>query len=445
MSVNVPQPVTGASERRPPNHEYRRVAAIGLTIIAVTFGVFGLWAALAPLSSAVVAPGVLAVESNRQTVQHLEGGIVRKIRVRDGDRVQAGQTLFELDRVQSEASFRITKNQLYTALARRDRLIAERDSRPTVAFSSDLLAQRLDPDVSQALADETRQFAERRATVQGQIAVLNTRIAEFRVEIEGINTERASMTDQVAFLDEEIAGLQSLFKQDLVPKPRLLAVQRERSQLQGQIGRSLADKARAEKSIAETQLQIRQLQQQFYQDVSKELADIQTQSADLRQRFTVAQDQFQRVDVRAPMSGTAQNLRVFTQGAVVRAGDPLVDIAPDHGRLVIQARVSPNDIDGVHRDQTVEVRFPTFHSRTVPVISGQIRSVSQDRLADEATHTPYYLSIIEVDEGKLPPELQGRLRAGMPAEVIMPTGSRTALQYIVGPLTSALHKTMRER
>jgi HlyD family type I secretion membrane fusion protein len=443
MTVGVPQ--TSQRDKRPPSHEYRRVAIIGLTVIGLTFGVLGLWAALAPLNSAVQAPGVLAVESNRQTVQHLEGGIVRKILVRDGDRVQAGQTLFQLDRVQSEASLKITKNQLYSALAKRDRLIAERDSRAALSFSPELLAQRADPDVAQAVADESRQFTERRATVQGQIAVQNTRIAEFRVEIEGIDTERASMSDQVALLDEEIEGLQSLFKQDLVPKPRLLAVQRERSQLQGQIGRSLSDKARAEKSIAETELQIRQLQQQFYQDVSKELAEVETQSADLRQRFTVAQDQFQRIDVRAPMSGMAQNLRVFTEGAVVRAGDPLVDIAPDHGRLMIEARVSPNDIDGVHRGQAVEVRFPTFHSRTIPVISGEIKSVSQDRLVDEASHTPYFLSIIQVEDSKLPIEVRGKLRAGMPAEVIVPTGSRTAFQYLVGPLTNALRKSMRER
>ena len=230
-----------------------------------------------------------------------------------------------------------------------------------------------------------------------------------------------------------------------MPKPRLLAVQRERSQLQGQIGRSLADKARAEKSISETELQERQLQQQFYQDVSKELADIETQSADLRQRFTVAQDQYQRVDVPAPMSGTAQNLRVFTEGAVVRPGDPLVDIAPDHGRLIIQARLSPNDVDGVHAGQTTEIRFPSFHSRTMPVISGRIRSMSQDRLVDEATHAPYYLSVIDIDETKLPVELQGKLRAGMPAEVVIPTGARTALQYMLNPMTNALRKSMRER
>lgn len=428
-----------------PSHDYRRVAAIGLGIIVVTFGIFGLWAALAPLSSAVVAPGVVAVEYNRQTVQHLEGGIVRKILVHEGDKVKAGQLLFQLDPVQTQAALNITRNQLFSLLARRDRLMAERDSRPVVTFSPDVLAQSGEPTVAQAIADERHQFTERRATLQGQIAVLQTRISEYQSEMQGQDTERRSMEQQVAYLNEEISGLEELFKQDLVPKPRLLAVERERTQLQGQIGRSVADKARVEKSIGETQLQMRQLQQQLFQDVSKEVSDVENQTADLRQRYVVAQDQARRINVTAPMSGVAQNLRVYTEGAVVRPGDPLIEIAPDHGQMIIQAHISPNDVDSVHAGQKVEVRFPTFHSRTIPVITGEIRSVSQDRLVDEAAHSAYYLAIVYVPQVDLPEELRGRLRAGLPTEIVVPTGARSALQYIWQPLTNALHKTMRER
>ena len=292
----------------------------------------------------------------------------------------------------------------------------------------------------------SKQFQDRRATIQGQTAVLNTRISELRIEIQGIDTERASMTDQVTLLDDEIAGLQTLYTQDLVPKPRLLAVQRERTEAAGP-DRSLP---RRQGSRGEVDLRDRTADPPAAAAVLPGRQQGVSGRPPPSARTCASASPWprtssSRVDVRAPMSGTAQNLRVFTEGAVVRAGDPLVDIAPDHGQLVIQARVSPNDIDGVHSHQTVEVRFPTFHSRTVPVLSGAIRSVSQDRLFDEATHTPYYLSVIDVDETKLPRELQGRLRAGMPAEVIVPTGARTAFQYIVGPLTSALHKTMRER
>jgi HlyD family type I secretion membrane fusion protein len=428
-----------------PDHDFRRVAAIGIGIIVVTFGIFGIWAAFAPLSSAVMAPGIVATESNRQTIQHLEGGIVRQILIHEGDHVQAGQTLFELDPVQTEAALNITRNQLFSLLAKRDRLAAQRDGRPTVVFSPEVLAQANDPTVAQAISDERRQFEEQRATLDAQVAVLRTRISEYQSEIQGMDTERRSMEQQVTYLNEEISGLEDLYKKDLVPKPRLLAVQRERTQLQGQIGRSQADKARAEKSIGETELQMRQLRQQVFQDASKELSDVETQTADLRQRFAVAQDQARRINITAPMSGVVQNLRVFTNGAVIRPGDPLVEIAPDHGEMIIEARISPNDVDSVHAGQKVEVRFPTFHSRTIPVIMGQIRSVSQDRLVDEASKSPYFLAVIHVPQSNLPPEIKGKLRAGLPTEIIVPTGSRSALQYIWQPLTNALHKTMRER
>ena len=430
---------------RRPDPDYRRAAAIGLGVIVFTFGVLGLWAALAPLNSAVVAPGMVVIESNRQVIQHLEGGIVRKVLVHEGDHVASGQMLFQLDPVQTNASVNITRNQLFSMLAKRDRLVAERDHAPSVRFSSEVMAASGDPMVAQAVTDEQRQFQERRATLQSQLAVLQTRIGELQTEIGGMETERRSMDQQRTYLSEEVSGLEELFKQDLVPKPRLLAVQRELAQVEGQIGRSRADKARTEKAIGETQLQMRQLQQQLYQDISKELAEVETQSGDLRQRFTVAQDQARRINVTAPMSGVAQNLRVFTEGAVVRPGDPLVEIAPDRGQMIIQAHISPNDVDSVHAGQRVQVRFPSFHSRSIPVISGEIRSVSQDRLVDEASHSAFFMAIVYVPDVKLPPELQGRLRAGLPAEVVVPTGSRSALQYIWQPLGNALTKTMRER
>jgi HlyD family type I secretion membrane fusion protein len=388
---------------------------------------------------------MVAVDSNRQTVQHYEGGMVRRILVREGDHVRAGQTLFELNPVQADAALESARNQLFSLLAKADRLAAERDIRPSVTFSAEVMAQSAQPVVARAIADETRQFQERRATITDQVAVLNTRIAEYRTAITGIDEQRVSMQQQVALLDDEIDGLADLYKKDLVPKPRILALQREKAQLQGQIGGSVAEKAKTEESIGETQLQINQLRQQFYQDVTKEFTDVQTQSADLRQRFAVAQDAAKRVSISAPMDGVVQNLKVTTVGGVVRPGEPLVDIAPDRGNMIIEARFSPNDVDSVRAGMPVQIRFSTFHSRTVPVISGTIRTVSRDRLTDDATHAAYYLAIVDVPESHLPTEIRGKLRAGLPAEIVAPTGSRTALQYAFGPLSNALSRTMRER
>ena len=428
-----------------PSHDIRRVASIGLGIIVATFGVVGLWAAVVPLSSAVIGNGSVSTESNRQTIQHYEGGIVSKIMVHDGDHVRAGQTLFELSPVQADAALGAARNQLFSLLTKSDRLQAERDGHATVVFSPEVMAESSNPVVATAMHDEQRQFIERRSTIASEVAVLQTRIAEYQNEIQGIDEQNAGMQKQVGLLDEEISGLQVLYQKDLVPKPHILELQRARAQLEGQIGGAVADKARAEKSIGETQLQITQLRQQFLQDVSKETADVQEQIGDIRQKFAVAQDAARRVTISAPMDGVMQNVRFFTVGGVVRPGEPIAEIAPDHGRMIVDTRFSPNDVDSVHAGQTVQVRFSSFHSRRIPVIEGTVRSLSQDRLADEATHTSYYLAVVDVPEQNLPPEIKGKLRAGMPAQVIATTGSRTALQYIFGPLSNAMSGTMRER
>lgn len=428
-----------------PSHDTRRVVSIGVAIIVITFGIVGLWAALVPLGSAVVGHGSVQVESNRQTVQHFEGGIVSKILIHEGDHVAAGQVLFELSPVQADAAMASARNQLYSLLAKADRLSAERDGRSVVAFSPEVRAQAGDPLVQRAMSDETREFQARRANIADQVAVLDARIAELKTQIGGIDVQRQGMQQQVAYLDDEIGGLNQLYQKDLVPKPRILALERDRAQLKGQIGGSVADRARAQESIGETQQQISQLREQFFTEVTKDLSDTQTQVADIRQKYTVAQDAVRRVNIVAPMTGVVQNLKMFTVGGVVRPGEPLVDIAPDKGAMIIEARFTPQDVDSIHAGQNVQVRFASFHSRTIPIIDGTIRSVSQDRLIDEAAKTSYYQAIVDVPETNLPPELKGKLRAGMPVEVIAPTGQRTALQYIFRPLSNALTGAMRER
>ena len=428
-----------------PSHDIRRVVAIGMGIIIVTFGVVGLWAAVVPLSSAVIGNGTVTIASNRQTIQHFEGGIVSKILVHEGDHVKAGQVLFEMSPVQADAALGSARNQLFALLTKADRLAAERDHRPAVTFSSEVMAQSSNPVVASAMNDERRQFTERRGTIDSQMAVLETRVSEYRTEIQGIEEQYQGMQNQVKLLDDELSGLDTLYQKGLVPKPRILELQRARAQLQGQIGGSIAEKARTEKAVGETQLQMTQVRQQFAENVSREIADVQTQIGDIRQRFAVAQYAARRVSVTAPLDGVVQNVKVFTVGGVVRPSEPLAELAPDHGKMIVEARFSPNDIDSVHPGQTVQVRFSTFHSRTIPTIEGTIRSVSQDRLIDELNRTAFYMAIVDVPDQNLPKEIKGNLRAGLPAQVVVTTGSRTALQYTLGPLSSALTGTMRER
>lgn len=427
-----------------PRSSHRTVARIGYVVILVTFGLFGVWAATAPLDSAVIAQGVVSVEGNRKTVQHLEGGIVRRILVREGQKVQAGQVLFELDPTQVMAGRDIAENQLVRLMAMEARLTAERDNLPAINFPSEVVRRRADPEMALAIADEEKQFAERRATISGQVDLLETRRETYRTEIEGIDEELAGMRQQGVYLDDEITGLKSLYEQDLVPKPRLLALQRERAALTGRIGRSIADRSKAQKGIAEASLQIRQVRQQFYEEVADQLAKTRTEANDIRQKFTVAQDQVRRINVVSPVTGAAQNLKVFTQGAVIAPGAPLVDVVPDTTDLIVQAHFSPNDVDNLRAGMDAEVRFPSFHSRTLPEINGKVRSISGDRLVDEATQLPYFLGLISVPNAELPAEIRGKLTAGMGAEVVVPTGERTVLEYIWEPITKALRNTGRE-
>ncbi len=428
-----------------PSDDFRKVAIAGLAVIGLTFGALGVWAGVTPLASAVIGHGTVTNDTNKQTIQHFEGGIIRGIYIHEGQHVNAGQMLFTLDSVQANAALDISKNQLYSLLAKSDRLTAERDEASAIKWSPELLKAGNDPVATQAMQDEARQFQERRATLQSQIEVLKSRVGQYQTEIQGIDEQNSSAKQQVAYLDDEIAGSTELYKQDLMPRPRLLALQRDRANMTGTIGRLVADKARSQKSIGETQLQMRQLQAQFQQEVSKDSSDVQTQQTDIRQRYSVASDQAKRVNITAPMAGTVQNLRFFTEGAVVRQAEPLVEIAPDKGDMVIQARFSPNDVDSLHPGQRVELRFSTFHDRTIPVIFGHIQSVSQDRLVDEAQHVPYYLAIVQVNQDSLPPQMKGRLRAGYPVDVTVPIGSRTALQYIYQPLTGAFQQSFREK
>jgi HlyD family type I secretion membrane fusion protein len=427
-----------------PSDDYRTVAKIGFGVIFVTFGVIGGWAALAPLDSAVTAHGVLSVDTNRKTIQHLEGGIVRKILVKEGQHVKAGQVLFELDPTSAKAGYEISQNQLYALLAQEARLLAERDNLPAVTFPAEL-TQATGSVAAAAIADETKQFYERRNTLTGQVNILTSRVEQFRTAIQGVDRERASMEQQLKLIESELTDVQGLYAKGLVPRPRLLALQREQANIQGQIGRSISEHERVEKEINETTLQIRQLRQQIYEQASKDLTEVRAKMADIRERFAVAQDQAKRVEIRSPVTGTAQNLHIFTEGAVIRQGEPMADVVPENEELVVKASFSPNDVDNIQVGQTTEVRFPSFHDRTIPVINGTVRSIGADRLVDEGTHQPYFLAIVGVDERNLPAHIRHRLKAGLPAEVVVPTGERTVLQYMWEPLTRTLRGSLREQ
>lgn len=426
-----------------PTDNYKGVARIGYAIIGVML--LGLViASFAPLAASVIANGVVSAEGNRKTIQHLEGGMLRKILVREGEKVKAGQVLFELDPTQANAAAGITKNQYVALKALEARLLAERDQRPSISFPADLLAQRSDPMVARAIADEEVQFQERRQTVQGQVDLMNSQREQYQSEIDGIDRQTQGLKDQLGFIQDELSDLRKIYDKGLVPRPRLLALEREQASLSGSIGRLTADRAKAIQGIADTQLKVRQIKQEFFEQVSQSITETRVKLAEVTEKEIVASDAQRRVKIVSPVNGTAQNLRFFTEGAVVRPAEPLVDIAPDDEAFVIQAHFSPTDVDNVFPGMVTEVRLPAFHSREIPILNGKIESISRDRLSDPEGKTTYFLAIVRVDIKQLPKPLREKVTAGMPAQVIVPTRKRTVLDYLISPLRDSLRTTMRE-
>jgi HlyD family secretion protein len=425
--------------------EWRAIAFAGYTLIAMTFGVAGVWAAVAKLDKAVIASGFVETESSRKTVQHLEGGIVRQILVKEGDHVAEGQVLFRLEQVQAEANNELLRNQLDSALALEARLIAERDGAKEISWPNELQDKLPDPTLSHVLDDQIHHFEERRASLDGQKSVLESRIAQLNTEIDGISIEKSSTEKQTDYINQELVGLRELAAKNLVPVTRVYAMERERTRLEGDIGRAVADIAKARSSIGEMKVQIQELIQKFQEEVASSLLDARQKIADLRERSSVAQDVLNRLAITAPRAGMVQNLKVFTIGQVLRGGEPLLDIVPDNDALVVHAQFPTSEIDTVFAGMTAELRFPAFHSRTIPVMLGKIESISHDRMLDEPTHQYYYLGVVSLNRADIPEEYRSRVRAGMPAEIIVSSGERTVLNYLVGPLSSSLRKTFREQ
>ena len=423
--------------------DWKRPAILGYLIVTVTFFVLGAWSAFAKLDSAVVASGVVAVESNRKTVQHLEGGIIKEILVREGQRVKQGDILFRIDSTQAQANFDLQHNQLYAALAQEARLVAEREGTTEVTFPEELQEVRVHQTAARVLADQIKEFHERRASLSGQMDLLEAKIGQYKIEIEGLIVQQKATETQLRWIVEELADLRSLLDRNLVQKSRVLALEREKSRLEGVIGRSTADQAKAQNGIGEAQLQIRQLRQKFLEEVSGQILEARQKIADLREKVRVAKDVFRRVVIAAPVPGTVQNLKFFTVGGVIKAGEPLVEIVPERDRFIVQAHVSPHDTESLIPGMRAEIRFTAFRTNVLPLIMGHVESVSRDRLIDEATRQPYFLTQIIVED--VPHEVRERLVAGMPADVLLPTGERTVLDYLVRPLKDRINSALREK
>lgn len=425
--------------------DWQSMARVGYLLIAFGFGGLGIWAGVAQIDSAVSAHASVSLESRRQIVQHLEGGLIKEILVHEGDHVAVGQVLFRLDDTQTRASLDLNQNELYAALAIEARLMAERDNKDSVIFPAEISNGVPGSSLTKMLDDQLVQFRQRRASIESQISVLRSRQTALTDEIEGLKREGDSAQQQLYFIDDELKGVRELTDKGLVPKTRRNALEREKARLDGVVGRNQIEDAKARNSINEIELQVNQIRQRLQEDVASNLQDIRPKIADQREKVRVAKDAFNRLHIVAPRAGLVQNVKVSTIGQVLRPGDVLLEIIPEDDQLVVEAQINPVDADSIRADMTAEIRFPSFHSRTTPVVLGTVRSMSHDRLIDDMTRQPYFLAQILIKDTDLPEDLQLRLRAGMPAEVVFPTGERTVLQYLMQPLTEAFRGTFREK
>ncbi|WP_249582796.1 HlyD family type I secretion periplasmic adaptor subunit [Pseudomonas viridiflava] len=420
----------------------RGIRRIGATIVLVTFGLFGIWAAFAPLGNAVYGTGLVTVQTYRKTVQHLEGGIVKELLARDGDTVKKGDPLIVLDDAQLSAQYESTRNQLISTKAREARLRAERDDLPAIPplEVSGTDSQR----AQEAIEGEAQVFNARKASRLGEIAVQRERIGQLKQQVLGLKDMIRTKVNLEKSYSGEIVELKDLLRQGFVDKQRLLEQERKLDMLKSEVADHESTITKTLLQINETELQIIQLTKNFSSEVVKELSDVQAKVFDLQETATALQDRLSRVVIRAPEDGMVLDMKVHTVGGVVSAGTPLLDIVPESSELVVEAHVSTNDIDRVAVGRLTDVRFSAFNSATTPVIPAIVTRVSADRLTDQQSGEPYYLVRVKLTEEGLKRLGDRKLQPGMPAEVLINAGERTMLEYLLKPAGNMFTKSMIE-
>jgi epimerase transport system membrane fusion protein len=414
---------------------------VGLFMVALVFGVFGIWAAAAPIEGAAHAPGTVTVRSYKKVVQHLEGGMIGDIQVQNGDYVQEGQPMLLLDDTQSRAQLEITNAQFLAYSALEARLIAERDGLADVHYPAHLL--QAGATAQAEMEAQTQVFQARRTAREGGIAVLEQRIEQLRSRLNGLAAMHASKEELAASFAEELRDTRILLEQGFSDRLRLREQERNHSVLRGEAAELVSTIASTEMQIGETQLQILQTDNEFRAEVVSQLSETQTRLKDVRERMIALSHVLERTTVRAPVAGIVAGMQFHTVGGVIPPGSPIAEVVPQSDELVIEARISVGDIDRVTPGQEATIRFSSFSS-SVPTIFGTVLSVSADAMADQNTGMPYYLARVQVTPEGMQELGNLTLIPGMPAEVFINSGARTFVQYVMKPFSDALARSLIE-
>jgi len=425
--------------------EGRKAILVGLLVIAVAFGAGGYLLGGAPMAGAVVASGVVKVADNRKSVQHLEGGIVKEIRVRNGDRVAAGQTLIVLEDERASAGLDLLAGQWDAAAAKAARLQAERDFKPEPAFPERLRARAEDPKVAELLRMETALFQTKRVALERQLKSFDDQIAEIDREQNSLQAQLGAEKEASRLLGEEVRANEA-GQQQVVTKVHVLALKRaqqERLARQAELGGAIA---RSRQRMEELRSRAAALRNQYTQVAADELTTVKALLSDLEERQRPSRDAVHRQAIVAPIAGQVVDLQVFTVGGVARPGDRLLDIVPDSEPLLVEARVGLDDIDDLRLEQAVDIRLTAYPTRTTPLLHGAVRYISADQLHDPRTDTAHYIAQVAVDAASL--QAAGddvHLQPGMRAELFIKTGERTVLDYLLEPVAATLRRALRER
>jgi len=433
-------PMSDAQKR----HVRRPIVAGSLVIGIFVLGL-GLWASVSPIFGAVIAPGQVRVESSRKTLKSRDGGIVRAIYVRDGDQVAANQVLMRFDDVVTKAQVSILRNQQQSLLAQQARFSAEALGRKTLLFPPELSLNSADPGVAMLMRNEEFVFRSRRDALQGQVDILNQRIIQLRERQSGIQIQVDSIDEQNRLSQEELQGYQTLYAKGYAPKTMILRLQRAIAEASGRRGSLLSDMTRTQEQIGETRLQLNALYQQREGEAADGKRQADAQLAEVNPRLGAAIEALKAAEVRAPVAGFILNLTQHTIGGVAGSGEALLDVVPVNAQLVVLARVRPADIDEVRAGMLAQVDLAAYSSLKVPKVEARVLTVSADALSDPQTGESHFVAELKIDPSELK-KLPGgvKLYPGMPANVMIMTGKRTIMSYLLGPIGDVFNHALRE-
>lgn len=423
-------------------HDIPMKVGIGVLLVALTG--FIAWASLVPLTEGVVATGSVVVDTAHKVIQHLEGGIVKKLYVREDDEVKKGDVLIELDETQTRADLNFLESRYYTRLAEINRLNAERLSRQEIVFSEELSTRRNEPHIADTLAVQRDLFARRNRQYHGQIEILGYRINQLEEKIVGLEAGRLATRREQVLIKRNLNNLENLYRQNLIDESSLITRQREYEQNAGQISSIAAEIAGTKVAISEARQEIIQLEHTFYAEVSSQITEVQQEWFEVQERLSAVRDVLRRTRITAPQDGKVIGLSAHTVGGVVSPGQPIMNIVPSQEQLMVEGKIRPMDVDNVYPGQQARLRFSAFSQRDTPEVIGYVERVSADAFQRDEAQEPFYIARILVTEEELERLGDAQIGPGMPVEIMFTGGESTAMAYLAAPLKNILKKAMIE-